>query len=134
MENKYLIKNNKADKASELIAEILFSKFQAHIFHWQAKNGDVHRAVGDYYDGISGLIDSVVEGYQGKYGVVTKYSADLTIMNSREVADYIKYFKSLASKVEQNRSSMGSDSYIQNGIDEIVSLLYTTIYKLKELP
>lgn len=131
MENKLLIKKH---RGSELISELLYSALQAHVFHWQAKNGDVHRALGEYYDSIPGLVDSVVEGYQGKYGVITKFECDCKLISSRDTAAYIEYFTTLVMKLQNNRQLLGSDSYTQNGVDEIVSLLYTTLYKLKELP
>lgn len=130
MENKLIIKQH---KGSDLIAELLYSALQAQVFHWQSKNGDVHRALGDYYSSIITLVDTIVESYQGKYGVIVKFNCDCKLINSRDTAAYISYFNSLVLKLEKNRHLFGVDSYIQNEVDGIVSLLYTTLYKLKEL-
>ena len=44
----------------------------------------------------------------------------------------IGYFEDLVSKIDENRNSV-DDSYLQNQIDTIVELIYSTIYKLKFL-
>ena len=118
---------------AKFISTLLASRTQAHIFHWQAVGEDSsakHMALGAYYEDIVGLIDGLVESYQGKYGIITGYNGPSTF---REDNDPLKYFTALNTYVEMTRAGLTQDSYIQNQVDEIVSLIETTLYKLQYL-
>ena len=45
----------------------------------------------------------------------------------------LKYFQALYLYVEQYRSQLPQDTYVQNQVDTIVELINSTIYKLKFL-
>jgi hypothetical protein len=115
----------------DMVSILLHSQTQVHIFHLQTKSYSEHKALQGYYEGIDALVDGIIESYQGKYDVVTGY-------NSIKTEDYkspeqvIKYFKALDSMVEKNRKSV-KESYIQNQIDTVQELIYSTLYKLRFL-
>jgi DNA-binding ferritin-like protein len=118
---------------SKFISTLLASRTQAHIFHWQAVGEDSnakHLALGAYYEDIVGLVDELVESYQGRFGIITGYDGPSTF---REDNDALKYFKALNQYVEVIRAKLPQDSYIQNQVDEIVALIQTTLYKLEYL-
>lgn len=122
------------DKFAQLISTLLASRDQAHIFHWQTKRSPgsfaAHMALGQYYDEIVGLVDGLVESYQGRYGIVYGYALPATF---KEDDQFEKYFAALAKYVEQFRKSVAQDSYLQNQFDEVVDLIETTRYKLDNL-
>ena len=89
-------------------------------------------ALNGYYDGIVGLVDGLVESYQGKYGILTNYS-NFNILEYKSCEDIIMYLQGLNMTVEKCRKSIPQDSYIQNQIDTVVELISSTIYKLKFL-
>ena len=115
----------------DMVSILLHSQTQVHIFHLQTKSYSEHKALQGYYEGIDALVDGIIESYQGKYDVVTGY-------NSIKTEDYksseqvIKYFKALDSMVEKNRKSV-KESYIQNQIDTVQELIFSTLYKLRFL-
>ena len=118
---------------AKFISTLLASRTQAHIFHWQAIGEDSnakHLALGAYYEEIVGLVDDLVESYQGKYGIITGYNGPSTF---REDNDPLKYFTALNTYVEMSRAGLTQDTYIQNQVDEIVALIETTLYKLQYL-
>ena len=118
---------------AKFISTLLASRTQAHIFHWQAigeDSGAKHLALGAYYEEIVGLVDDLVESYQGKYGIITGYNGPSTF---REDNDPLKYFTALNTYVEMSRAGLTQDTYIQNQVDEIVALIETTLYKLQYL-
>jgi DNA-binding ferritin-like protein len=118
---------------AKFISTLLASRTQAHIFHWQAvgeDSGAKHLALGAYYEDIVGLVDDLVESYQGRFGIITGFDGPSTF---REDNDPLKYFKALNQYVEMIRTKLPQDSYIQNQVDEIVSLIQTTLYKLEYL-
>ena len=116
----------------QFISTLFSSRTQAHILHLQTNSFAVHKALQKYYEGIVDLTDSLVEGYQGKYGIVTGYS-NVDLLESKECADVIKYFMALSIFIDRTRVQMPQDSYIQNIIDEIINLINSTLYKLKSL-
>lgn len=119
---------------SKLFSKLFESREMAHIYHLQVK-GDAgsyaaHMALGSYYEGVLDLIDNLVETYQGQYDVVEDY--DVIDTKDTKSKDKIEYFKELANFIKNERKSISSDdTHLQNIIDEIVALVYKTLYKLK---
>ena len=110
--------------ASKLVSALLYSRTQAHIFHWRTKSFAAHKALQGYYEGIVALTDDFVEGYQGRYGLLSGYkSAPLNQnpMNARS------YFIRLLKIVDSTKIK---DTYLQNILDEIRQLVYQTLYLL----
>ena len=121
----------------EQLASLFFhSRTQAHVFHLGVKGPgsfSAHSALNTYYDEIVGLIDGLVESYQGKYGIMTfKQVNGIDTDASKE--NIIAYFDKLIKFLETERQNEKlKDSWIQNEIDTIAKLLYSTRYKLINL-
>lgn len=116
---------------------ILFeARKQAHIYHLQVKGLGAlgaHQALNSFYDELVGLIDGLAESSQGKYGIITGYTNAFEIKDLNTVQDALFFIQELAAIVETERATIPQDSYIQNQVDEIVALLYSTVYKLQNL-
>lgn len=118
----------------DMIATLLHSQTQVHIFHLQTKSQSSyseHKALQKYYEGINGLVDGIVESYQGKYEIITGYKTIKTV-DYKSTEQVISYFKELDENIEKNRTSV-KESYIQNQIDTVQELIYSTLYKLRFL-
>jgi DNA-binding ferritin-like protein len=117
----------------ELASLLLQSRTQAHSFHLGVKgigSHSAHLALGEYYDSIVGLIDGLVETYQGKEGLI-QLSGIGTLDKNNDIKNIIKYFDTLCNMIARLRENPKlKDSWIQNDIDTVVSLLYKTKYKL----
>lgn len=125
------VDNEGSSSMVELVSKLLNSRNQVHIFHLQVKDYAQHMALNGYYDGIGDLVDGVVESYQGKYDIITGYSSEeYKDFDSNETV--ISYLKGLANDVESVRKQT-KESFIQNQLDTISELLYSTIYKLRFL-
>ena len=119
----------------KLISTLLESRTQAHIFHWQTKGPGsfaAHMALQSYYDGIVNLVDGLVESYQGKNGISVGYTSPEKFADLSTNANALKYFKALAIYVEKIHRKF-EETWIQNQIDTISELIYSTIYKLENL-
>ena len=115
----------------KLISYLLHSRTQIHIYHLQTNSFAEHMALGGYYDGVVGLIDGLVESYQGKYDIIKSY--DSFELDSYKGGDQaITFLKALGKKIEDVQAST-KDTYIQNQLDTITELTYSTIYKLRFL-
>jgi hypothetical protein len=115
----------------KLISVLLSSNTQAQIFHRQTKSFSEHMTLGGYYDEIIELVDGLTESYQGKYGIIGGYLA-FPYLNYENNAQVVAYFTELCVSVSELRKSV-TDSYLQNQIDSIEELLYSTKYKLVNL-
>ena len=127
-------KSNPVTETSDLVdmvATLLHSQTQVHIFHLQTKTYSEHKALQKYYEGIDGIVDGIVESYQGKYEIITGYKTIKTV-DYKSTEQVISYFKELDENIEKNRTSV-KESYIQNQIDTVQELIYSTLYKLRFL-
>ena len=120
----------------ELASILLHSRTQAHIFHLRVKGKGsyaAHKALQGYYEGIDGLVDGLVEAYQGKNELVYFDTVD-ELDNNATIENVIKYFIKLIAIVDKLRKDKDlQDSFFQNEIDNVTMLLYTTKYKLENL-
>jgi hypothetical protein len=116
---------------AEMMSILLHSQTQAHTLHLQTESYSEHKALQKYYEGIDGIVDGLVESFQGKYGIIKGYkSMDLQEWKSTE--DTVKYMNGLCEKIEELRDCC-KDSYIQNQIDTVCELINSTVYKLRFL-
>lgn len=118
----------------EIISALFHSRNQTHIFHLQTNSQSSfaeHMALGGYYDEVGDLIDGLVESYQGKHGIIKGYNID-KVEDYESVKQVISYLESIDSVIEKSRKTI-KESYIQNQIDGVQELIYSTLYKLKFL-
>jgi hypothetical protein len=115
------------------IAEFTLTLFNAsttaHILHLQTRSYATHMALGSFYEALPGLVDSVVEAYQGKYGLIERYP-DVKTHSEAEPLEFIKWVQEY---VQFCRKDLPQDTELQNMIDEIEALIDSTLYKLKFL-
>ena len=90
-----------------------------------------HVALGAYYEGILEFIDDLIETYQGQYELVENF--EMIDTADTKTKSPIEYFEELVMfvKSERNTALSAEDTHLQNVIDEVVGLIYRTLYKLK---
>ena len=115
----------------DMISSLLHSQTQVHVFHLQSKSYSEHKALQKYYEGIDTIVDGIVESYQGKYDLLKNYKT-IKMVDYKSTEQLITYFKELDDNIEKNRKAV-KESYIQNQIDTIQELIYSTLYKLRFL-
>ena len=120
----------------QLASLLLHSRTQAHSFHFGVKGVgslSAHLALGVYYDSIGGLVDSLVEAYQGQYGLI-KLQPVSGLDTNNDIKNVIGYFDKLIAVVAKLRKDEKLQmSWLQNDLDNVASLLYSTKYKLINL-
>lgn len=121
----------------EQLASIFFhSRTQAHQFHTLVSGPGslaIHLALQNYYEQIIPLMDDLIEAYQGKYGIIN-YKQVNGNDNDSSKENIIAYFDKLIKFLETERQAEKlKDSWIQNELDNIAKLLYSTKYKLVNL-
>jgi hypothetical protein len=116
-------------KNAALFVSVLFhSGTNAHFMHLQTKSYSEHKALGRYYEAVIDLADRWAEAYQGCYQVIDTYPSDFHIAKVP-----LTYIEKIKDFVDGIRKVLPDDSQLQNIIDEIVELLDSTCYKLREL-
>ena len=120
----------------ELASVFFHSRTQAHVFHTRVKGTgalSLHLALEGYYTEIVPLIDGLIESYQGMYGLI-EYKDVKGVDNNAEKNNIINYFTKLCAYLEAARKDKKlQHSWMQNDIDNIATLLYSTKYKLINL-
>lgn len=123
----------KLDKNSpaEFFGKLFQIRNQIHIKHLRITGTGSyagHIALHDFYDTILGLTDNLIESYQGKYGII-----NLEVKEACDT-DPVKLLEELARTTDGGSVyNMFKETWIQNQIDEISTLTYQTLYKLKNL-
>ena len=107
---------------------LLHAVTNTHILHLQSRSYSEHMALGDFYEGLDDLADSFIEQYQGKYGIIDGYTDEYELPTPA-----LEYLVSLSDYVKQARVELPQDTELQNTIDEIASLIDSTLYKLRFL-
>ena len=110
-------------KAGELIGYLMYLRNCSHIAHLKTNSYPQHVALNDMYDALPDMIDTLAESIQGKLGLLdivapaSSYEEPIECVN-----EAIKYIESCYG--------YHSETFILNQIDEILTLLYSTRYKL----
>jgi hypothetical protein len=110
---------------------LLHSVTNAHILHLTTRSYAEHQALGTFYSEIGDLVDSFVEAFQGKYGLLHDFIADYKLPGNDPVA----YLESLKVEVETLRRApqFPQDAELQNEVDNIANLINSTLYKVRFL-
>ena len=113
----------------ELVSRVFATRDAAHRAHWKEKSGFKHVVLGEFYEGVIGKIDTVVEMYQGAFGKI-----DVKPGKPVDPADIVAHIAEEADWIDQNRSKIAEEvCAIENALDELCGLYLTTFYKLKNL-
>lgn len=111
-----------------LIMQLFHARTNAHVLHLRTRSYAAHKALNEFYDDVVGLTDDLAESYQGRYGI-----QDYPELPYKQESDAVMMLRSLRRYIDENRMMMCEHSEIQNTIDEIVTLLNSTLYKLENL-
>lgn len=110
----------------QFFLKLLHAATNGHILHLQTKSYSEHKALQKYYEELPDLVDNIIEQWQGAYQTIVEYSASYEAPNS----DALQEVTAVRDFVVKNRAIVGDYTSIQNQVDELMSLLDSTVYKL----
>lgn len=87
-----------------------------------------HIALNEYYDGMLDKVDALIENYQGINGKIKRYK---NIISEFEAP--LSYLETIREVVRNGREQFCKESELQSLCDDILSLINSTIYKIREL-
>lgn len=111
-------------KPTIFIGQLRFSVEVAQLAHWQTTGGWEHNAMELYYEALPKLIDTLTECYFGSIG-----KREPIKVPSAEYINPKAHITQMRSYVQSNRTCF-EESHFQNIIDEIVTLIDQTLYRL----
>lgn len=111
-----------------LIMQLFHARTNAHVLHLRTRSYSQHKALRKFYEGLIDNIDTLAESYQGRYGI-----QDYPELPYKQESDAVMMLRGLRRYIDENRMMMCEHSEIQNTIDEVVTLINTTLYRLENL-
>lgn len=128
---KLPISKKESTSPNEFFGKLFQIRNQIHLTHLKVTGvGSYasHKALNEFYNGVLDLTDSLIESYQGKYGII-----DITVPEAK-AGDAISIIQSLALLTDGGMAwTVITDTWLRNQLDEISTLCYSTLYKLKNL-
>ena len=118
----------KADIA-QFVGLLFASRDYAHKAHLNTDSFAAHMALGDFYDGIIDLADSLAETWMGRN---LQKVGEIPVINPPK-GEPEKVMQRLLEVVQDTRDFCSEDTVLSNIVDEIEQLYSSTIYKLKFL-
>lgn len=112
----------------ELAAELLHAATKIHMVHLKTQDYPAHMALGEFYDALPGLVDGVVEQYQGVTETLLDYPT-ISVAPIKTKAEAIAYLETLHEMIS-NYQDKCMYSEISNELDTIKSAIDKTRYKL----
>ena len=113
---------------SEFISVLHQAKTQGQVWHHQTTLYPEHKALGHFYEGIIEHIDSLTESLQGYGPRIVGYTTK-PLVDWRE-GQAIDFLKGLCIYTQSERLGLGSESWIQNQVDDLQKFLYQIKFEL----
>ena len=116
---------------AEFIGTLFLARDTAHSVHLNTRSYAKHKALGSFYDGVIDLADTLAEAYQGRHGLI----GPIALMSAKKTNNVVEFLEGQVDDLMEMRYKVVEKDCtpIQNIIDEIFGLYYTTLYKLKFL-
>lgn len=116
---------------ADFIGMLFLARDVTHSAHLNTRSYAKHVALNEFYDGVIDFADKFAEAYQGKYGLI----GPISLMSAKKTNNVVEFLEGQLADLEKMRYKVVDKecSPLQNIIDEIFGLYYTTLYKLKFL-
>jgi hypothetical protein len=117
--------------AADFVGILFLARDVAHSTHLNTRSFSKHSALNTFYDEVIDLADKFAEAYQGKYGLI----GPISLMTAKKTNNIVAFLEGQVDELDGMRYKVVDKDCtpIQNIIDEIFGLYYSTLYKLKFL-
>ena len=118
-------------KAADFVGILFLARDVAHSVHLNTRSFAKHSALNTFYDEVVDLADKFAEAYQGRHGLI----GPIALLSAKKTGNIIEFLQDQADEIEKTRYGVVDRDCtpLQNIIDEIMGLYYSTLYKLKFL-
>ena len=113
----------------ELVARMFVARDVAHREHLRTRSFSQHMALGAFYDAVIEQTDTIVEAYQGEFGLIGEFQVETS-----PVSDITAWLRAEMDWLESNRNELSNGSQsIANLLDGLTATFQAAIYKLTYL-
>ena len=115
---------------AEIASVFLYLLTQTRLYHWQTPVYIKHKAAGNYYEAMDGLVDKFIETYQGRYGRIMYQPFQANFQNISDeqfLVELAKFVDFLATKMP---AAVQRDTDLMNIRDEMLGTTNHAIYLL----
>lgn len=118
---------------NEFVFDLMFFAVQVHAWHLQTGSYAAHIALNDLYDALPGLADGIAEAIIGTNRKLTTPTKPYTFIldNAADINGIVEAIDSFKARATQLTAN--DEVGIANTLGDIVTLLDSTVYKLKNL-
>lgn len=120
-------------KLEQFLGTLLYSSVVAHILHLQTHKYGAHMALNDFYTEVPDIVDSVVEYTLSDVELFNRYENLLPVENFQSAIEYLNTLREFIITGRQNLYSQEIHSNIWSTLDDMLSLIDSTKYKLTKL-
>ena len=117
-------------KREELFGTLQMSVVSGWRKHLRSAKYGKHVALQEFYEEMPDKVDALIEAWMGANG---KKVGNFTNILSSANLNTLSYLKELKSVCKQGYPLMGEDEELKSLLDDIVNLINSTLYKVKEL-
>jgi len=116
---------------ADFVGTLFLARDVAHSTHLNTRSFSKHSALNTFYDQVIELADKFAEAYQGKYGLI----GPISLMSAKKTNNIVEFLEGQVDELDAMRYKVVDKecTSLQNIIDEIFGLYYSTLYKLKFL-
>lgn len=115
-------------KMEELVARVFCARNYTHEMHLRTDSYAEHMALGEFYEGVVGLIDGIAETYQGTFAVLD----EIAVLSPNRKAGARDWIINEAKWIQKNRESLAGDSpVLLNMVDDLINFYYRIADKLR---
>lgn len=108
----------------------IFMPARAHMWHLNTNSYAQHKALGTFYEDLTGLVDSFIEGCMAYYNVVQPTGQSYTFTTSEDAVEGLSQFLNITQQVH---TELQDKPGLTNILEDILSLTEKTLYKLQHL-
>ncbi len=114
----------------QLVNKVFLTRGLTHLSHWHTHSYAVHMALDEFYNDVVDAIDSLVESYQGLYGLIELEELD----GGKCPKDIIKHLSDELTWINNNSVEITNDiAALDNILQELQHVYMKVLYKLKNL-
>ena len=115
----------------KFIGNLFLARDVTHSVHLNTRSYAKHKALNKFYISIIELADDFAETYQGKYGLI----GPIELQSAKKTNNVVEFLEDMVKTIMDSRYDVVEKECtpLQNIIDEIRALFYSTLYKLRFL-
>jgi hypothetical protein len=118
-------------KPAEFVGMLFLARDVTHSVHLNTRSYAKHKALQKFYENIIDRADTFAEVYQGKHGLI----GPIGLQSAKKTTNVLEFLEAQVKEIEKSRYEVcdKEDATLQNLIDEILALYFSTLYKLRFL-